>query len=74
MKVFAPYAEIIEIRSAIPVERNITLAIATAETTVVVSESGTLIDPHATGSSGHLGSETIRDRAGASPGRSSRTW
>ena len=67
---FAPYADIVEIRSAIPIERSVTLAIAGAATTIVVSDSGTLIDPHSTGSNNRIGSETLRDRAASLPGRS----
>jgi len=67
---FAPYADIVEIRSAIPIERSVTLAIAGAETTIVVSDSGTLIDPHSTGSNNRIGSETLRDRGASLPGRS----
>ena len=67
---FAPYAGILEIRSAIPIERSITLAVAGAETTIVVSDSGTLIDPHSTGSNNRIGSQTLRDRESSVPGRS----
>ncbi|SPF45368.1 TonB-dependent receptor plug [Candidatus Sulfopaludibacter sp. SbA4] len=67
---FAPYADIVEIRSAIPIERSVTLAIAGTETTIVVSDSGTLIDPHSTGSNNRIGSETLRDRSASLPGRS----
>ncbi|HEY2014755.1 MAG TPA: carboxypeptidase-like regulatory domain-containing protein, partial [Bryobacteraceae bacterium] len=67
---FAPYAELVEIRSAIPLERSVTLAIATAETTVVVSDAGTLVDPHSTGVTRRIGSGTLQDRTGAAPGRS----
>ncbi len=67
---FAPYAEIVEIRSAIPLERSASLAIASTETTVVVSDSETLVDPHSTGVNHRIGSEALRDRAAALPGRS----
>ena len=67
---FTPYAGMVEIRSAIPVERAVSLAVAGTETTIVVNDSGTLIDPHATSSNNRLGSETLRDRPASLPGRS----
>ncbi len=67
---FAPFSEIVEIRSAIPLEHHVTLGIASVETTVVVTDSGTLIDPHSTGANQHIGSDEIRDRPAGQPGRS----
>ncbi len=67
---FAPYSEILEIRSAVPIERRITLSLARVETAVVVSEAATLIDPHRTGSSNRIGRDSLRDRTGSQPGRS----
>jgi outer membrane cobalamin receptor len=67
---FNAYSELVEIRSAIPQERTIVLAVAAVETTMVVSEAGTLLDPHRTGSPNRIGSDTLRDRPGSAPGRS----
>ncbi len=67
---FAPWSELLEIRSAVPMERNITLAVTPVETAVVVGETATLIDPHRAGSSSRIGSESLRDRTGSQPGRS----
>ena len=54
---FNAYSELVEIRSAIPQERTIVLAVAAVETTMVVSEAGTLLDPHRTGSPNRIGSK-----------------
>jgi outer membrane cobalamin receptor len=67
---FAPFSEILEIRSAIPLEHHVTLGIANIETTVVVTDTGTLIDPHSTGANQRIGADEIRDRPAGQPGRS----
>jgi outer membrane cobalamin receptor len=67
---FNPYSVLIEVRSAIPLEKTVTLALAGIDTTVVVTEGGTLIDPHRTGEVNRIGSDALRDRPGAAPGRS----
>ncbi len=67
---FAAHSEMVEIRSAVPTERSMTLCVAPVETAVVVHEDATLVDPHRTGSSNRVGSETLRDRATSQPGRS----
>jgi outer membrane cobalamin receptor len=67
---FTPASELIEIRSAIPLERILTLSIAGTETTVVVNDSSTLVDPHSTGVNHRIGGDTLRDRPSSVPGRS----
>jgi outer membrane cobalamin receptor len=67
---FAPSSELLEIRSAIPLELHVTLGIANIETTVVVTDTGTLIDPHRTGANHRIGSDELRDRPAGQPGRS----
>jgi hypothetical protein len=67
---FTPFEEYVEIRSAVPTEYRITLTIAALNTSVKVSDTETLIDPHRTGSINHVGSETIEERPTALPGRS----
>jgi hypothetical protein len=59
----------VEVRSAIPVEQRITLAVAPVSTSVEVS-SAPLIDPYRPSSIMQIGSEQIRDRLGSLPGRS----
>jgi hypothetical protein len=67
---FAPLSELLEVRSAIPLEHHVTLSLAGLSTAVVVSDSETLIDPHRTGTINHLDSDTLQHRSGARPGRS----
>src|ERR1051326_3319743 len=43
---FTTYTKLLEIRSALPVELKITLEIAGVDTTVVITEQETLVDPH----------------------------
>ncbi|HET6841340.1 MAG TPA: TonB-dependent receptor [Candidatus Angelobacter sp.] len=67
---FTPYSSLVEIRSALPRTLNITLGLATVETTVSVSADATLIDPHRTSSANRVGTEEIQNRRTSSPGRS----
>lgn len=67
---FAPLSELLELRSAIPLEHHVTLSLAGMSTAVVVSETETLIDPHQTGTINHLDSDTLQQRSGSLPGRS----
>lgn len=66
---FAPVKELIDIRSAIPKELKISLALGSVQTTVNVINSATLIDPYATSSAQRIGNDTIRDRQSAQPAR-----
>ena len=67
---FAPFSSSVEIRSAIPREFEIRLAVAQLNTAVVVKEEETLVDPHRTGSTEQVGSQMIDDRVSSLPGRS----
>jgi hypothetical protein len=67
---FAPSSTLVEIRSAAPRELTLILTLAPVETTVTVTDSETLIDPHQAGSVNRIGSETIADRPASLPGRS----
>jgi len=67
---FAPYSELVEIRSAVPKELRITLSVAPVETTMTVSDTGTLLDPHRAGTMNRIGAEAIDDRVTSLPGRS----
>ena len=66
---FSPFSSLLEIRSEAPLEYRVTLGVTAIETTVIVSDSDTLLDPHRTGSLGYLGSDTLRDRRSSQPGR-----
>lgn len=67
---FVPVAETVEVRSAIPMDLSVKLSIASANDTVVVNDSETLIDPHSVGSVEHLGQAAIANRPTSIPGRS----
>jgi hypothetical protein len=67
---FAPLADVVEIRSAIPREMRITMSVAPIETAVTVRDVETLLDPHKTGTVNRIGAEAIQDRLSSRPGRS----
>ena len=66
---FAVTMETVEVRSALPIERTIQLAVAPVKTSVQVS-SAPLIDPNRPSSVMQVGSQQIEDRMGSLPGRS----
>ena len=67
---FVPWAGTVEIRSAIPVSKNVELSIAAVVTTVEVKGLDTLIDPEGTGTVNRIPSDAIEDRVHSQPGRS----
>jgi hypothetical protein len=66
---FASSEQLIDVRSALPRELTISLALGAVQTTVNVNGSETLIDPDATSSADRIGANTIADRLSAAPGR-----
>jgi outer membrane cobalamin receptor len=67
---FAEFSDSVEVRSAVPLEYTAKLSIAAANTSVVVNDSETLIDPHRTGDINRLGTDAIENRLSSLPGRS----
>ena len=67
---FAEFTDSVEVRSAIPFEYTARLSVAAANTSVLVNESETLIDPHRTGDINRLGTDAIESRLSSLPGRS----
>jgi len=67
---FALFSELVEIRSAIPAEHQAKLSLAAVNTSVVVGDRATLIDPHRTGTINRIGSDGIANRFPSLPGRS----
>ncbi len=67
---FAEAARTIEVRSAIPVESMITLAIKPVSTEVRVQEAAALVDPDRTSSAVRIGASQVANRVGSLPGRS----
>ena len=67
---FASASQLVDVRSAIPKELRVTLGVAPIETTVVVSETATLLDPYRTGDVNRIGAATIANQLSTQPGRS----
>jgi len=67
---FASATEIVDVRTAVPVEHAIALAIAHANTSVQVTDAAPLIDPYSPSSIMQIGSQQIQDRVASLPGRS----
>ena len=67
---FSPFLDSLEVRSVVPIEKRVTLTIAAPSTSVAVSDSDTLIDPHRCGTVYRIGSETLENRTTSLPGRS----
>jgi hypothetical protein len=67
---FSSVSETLEVRSAIPVEHTIQLAVAPVNTSLEVSNTDTLIDPNLASSIMRIGSEQIEDGPDSLPGRS----
>ncbi len=66
---FSSVDELIDVRSALPKEVSVTLALNAVKTSVDVESDQTLIDPYATSSTNRIGAETIATRTEAQPGR-----
>lgn len=66
---FAPRSDLIEIRSEAPLSFKAVMGLAVVETTVQVEEAGTLLDPHRTGTTYFIGSETVAEASASAPGR-----
>jgi TonB dependent receptor len=67
---FAPKTLRVEVRSEAPITEAVTLTVATVETTVVVREAETLINPEAVSATQFAGPDQLRQRASSAPGRS----
>ncbi|MBI3682826.1 MAG: TonB-dependent receptor [Acidobacteria bacterium] len=66
---FSAASSLVEIQSEIPRTLRITLGVAAVETTIVVRDEDTLLDPQRTGSLQQAGSELLSQRRSAAPGR-----
>jgi hypothetical protein len=67
---FAPWSELVEIRSEVPVRVLVTLGVAPVATKVEVNDSATLVDPSRTGTVYAVGNQGIEEQISAQPGRS----
>jgi len=66
---FAPFSELIELRSAVPQSREVTLGIQPIQTTVEVTDAATLLDPNQSSNAQYIGSEQIKERPMGLAGR-----
>jgi hypothetical protein len=66
---FAATHELVEIRSSLPKEMKVTLAIGAVKTEVDVDASQTLLDPYTTSSANRIGGDALAERLAAQPGR-----
>jgi hypothetical protein len=66
---FTAATELIEIRSEIPLGRQVTLGVVPIETAIQVKESETLVDPDRTGTAYYAGERLVRERPTGQPGR-----
>ena len=74
-KGFEAVSQSVEIHSALPADLVFKLKPSKVTTSVTVSESGTLIDPHQAGSVNDIGSQTIQNRRDfAARSVACRTW
>ena len=67
---FAPKTLRVEVRSEAPINEAVTLTVAAVETTVLVREEETLINPEAVSATQFAGPDQLRERASSAPGRS----
>jgi hypothetical protein len=67
---FAPFVGSVEVRSALPAQFVVHLSVASVDTSVVVNDTDTLVDPHSTGSIDRIGADAIETRTTSLPGRS----
>jgi len=66
---FGSFSEVLQIDSEVPLEHRITLRIAPLKTSVVVTDSATLLDPARTGTVYSVGSQALSERSASTPGR-----
>jgi outer membrane cobalamin receptor len=67
---FAPFAGLIEVRSALPTEYQVTLSLAPLQAQVTVGVERTLIDLHQATAPQRIGADVLQQRTTALPGRS----
>jgi len=68
-KGFAPWSDIVEVHSEVPVNLGITLGVAPVTTQVNVNDELTLIDPTRTGTIYSIGQQTIHEELSPQPRR-----
>ncbi len=66
---FAPWSDLVEVRSEVPVRISVTLGLAPVATQVQVSDSATLVDPSRAGTVYSIGRQTLGESLPTQPGR-----
>jgi hypothetical protein len=66
---FAPWIDVVEIRSEVPKYVAVTLSLAPVTTKVEVTDSATLIDPNGVGTQYSIGHQTLSENIATRPGR-----
>jgi hypothetical protein len=66
---FAPWSELVEIRSEVPLHLTVTMGVAPLTTQVQVNDGVTLVDPYRTGTLHTVGRQAIGEQSSAQPGR-----
>jgi hypothetical protein len=67
---FAPFAGLVEVRSALPTDYHVTLSLAPLQTQLTVGVERTLIDLHQATAPQRIGADILQQRTTALPGRS----
>jgi len=66
---FAPWSDLVEVRSEVPIRISVTLGLAPVATQVQVSDSATLVDPSRAGTVYSIGRQTLGESLPTQPGR-----
>src|SRR6476646_180970 len=66
---FAPVAETVDVRSALPTEHHIRMILSAVQAQLTVSADSPLVDPHQATSAHRIGLETLQQRTTVLPGR-----
>jgi hypothetical protein len=67
---FATFTGLLDLRTALPTDYHVTLALAPVQAQVTVGAAATLLDPSRTGTINRIGADALQKRLTALPGRS----
>src|SRR5260370_33509065 len=66
---FAPWTDVVEVRSAVPIHIAVSLGLPAVTTRVDVTDSITLLDPNHTGTQYSIGNQALAENVAGQPGR-----
>jgi outer membrane cobalamin receptor len=66
---FAPWTDVVEVRSEVPIHIAVSLGLPPVTTRVDVTASMTLLDPNGTGTQYSIGSQALAEKVAGQPGR-----